>query len=50
MGCLEDRRQESHGVTTRPLPPAAAEATFYEAAIAARPKLGQDGVLSPEKK
>jgi hypothetical protein len=33
-----------------PLPPAAAEATFYEAAIAARPKLGQDGVLSPEKK
>ena len=56
MGCLEDRRrQESHGgdhatpgQTLLSWPPAA-EATFYKAANAARPKLGQDGVLSSEK-
>ena len=30
-------------------PAPAAEATFQEAAIAARPELGQDGVLSTEK-
>ena len=57
MGCLEDRRrQESHGgdhatpgQTLLSWPPAA-EATFYKAANAARPKLGQDGVLYHPRK